>query len=118
MTGRDEIGRRPGPVAALLVLFGLLLNVATAPGGQLDRDPRAARLGNSEVVRTAAGVRLASRSDDDGSSRDQVVALPPAPQPVVADARTYPSGAALSLAVVPRPLDPPAHYRARAPPAA
>ena len=43
MTGRRQIGGGQRPVAALFVLFGLLLNVAGATGAQLDRDPRAAR---------------------------------------------------------------------------
>jgi hypothetical protein len=119
VTGRDEIGKKARPAAALFVLFGLLFNVATAAGAQLDRDPRAARLANSEIVRTVVGPRLASRNDDDGSGREDVgAALPPAPQLVALTADIHPAGAAPAPSATARPLDRPSSYRARAPPAA
>lgn len=105
-------------MAALFVLFGLLLNVATATGAQLDRDPRAARLGNSEVVRTASSARLAGREDDGSDQGDALATLPPAPNIVSLAATSYPSGASRIAAAAARPLDPHFRYRARAPPAA
>lgn len=119
MTGRRQIGGGQRPVAALFVLFGLLLNVAGATGAQLDRDPRAARLGNGEIVRTAAGPRLASRIDDDGGDESETLAaLPPAPQIVALATAAYPSGASVAPAPAGQPLDPCFPYQARAPPAA
>jgi hypothetical protein len=119
VTGRKQIGGRRGPVAALFVLFGLLLNVAGATGAQLDRDPRAARLGNGEIVRTAPGARLASRIDDDGTDQDEVSAsLPPEPRIAALAATLHPAGASDALAATARPLDPRSPYQARAPPAA
>ena len=118
MTGRKESGRTRGPVTALFVLFGLLLNVAGGTG-QIDRDPRAARLGNGEIARTTSGPRLASRIDDDRADHEEIVAsLPPEPRIVSLGAISYPAGSAEAPAPAPRPLDPLAYYRARAPPAA
>lgn len=118
MSGRKEIGGKQGPVTALFVLFGLLLNVATAAGA-LDRDPRSARLGSGEIVRTAANSRLASRVDDDGSDRDEVLAsLPPAPQLVSLVAVSYPAGRSGTMSAAIRPVDSHSPYQARAPPAA
>lgn len=118
MTGRHEIGRTRGPVTALFVLFGLLLNVAGATGS-LDRDPRAARLGNGEIVRSASTTRIAARADDDNADHDQIVGFVPGPPQLSSlAAMAYPSGlSSIAAAAVPA-LDPPAHYRARAPPAA
>lgn len=119
MAGRREIGRKQGPVAALFVLFGLLLNVATATGAQLDRDPSATRLGSGEMARTASGALLASRTDEDGVDRDDALAaLPPTPKVVALDTSSYPSGASGASATLARTLEPFLHYRARAPPAA
>lgn len=118
MTGRKEIGGKQGPVTALLVLFGLLLNVAGA-AGSLDRDPRAARLGSGEIVRSASTTRIAPRSDDDGGDRDELVGfVPPAPQTVSLASTAYPAGLSDASSAAPTPLPPPAPYQARAPPAA
>lgn len=118
MTGRNQNGGTRGPAAALFVLFGLLLNVATASGA-LDRDPRAARLGSGEIVRTTTGARLASRTDEDGSDHDEIVgAIPPTPQIVALASVMHPAGLSSERSVALRPLDPSFAYRARAPPAA
>lgn len=119
MTGRKEIGGKRAPAAALFVLFGLLLNVASASSAQLDRDPRAARLGTSEIVRTTAGPRLGSRIDDDrGDEGERLAALPPPPQVVTLAASAYPAGTSAVPVATRRSLDPRFLYRARAPPAA
>ena len=118
MTGRKEIGGTRGPVTALFVLFGLLLNVASA-NGQLDRDPRSARLGNGEIVRTTTGTRIASRIDDDGADHDEILGtIPPPPRLASLAAASHPAGLASAPWAAPLPLDPRANYRARAPPAA
>jgi hypothetical protein len=118
VTGRDEIGRTRGPVAALFVLFGLLLNVASASGAQVDRDPRAARLGNGEIVRTAPGTRFASRIENGDADQDEVFAsLPPEPRIIALAGTSHPAGPSNVLAAA-RALDPRSPYRARAPPAA
>lgn len=117
MTGRKKIGETRVPVTALLVLFGLLLNVASATG-RLDRDPRSARLGNGEVVRTASATRIAGRVDDDSDHDEILAALPPAPRLVPLAVASHPAGLSRASVDAPLPHAPSAHYWARAPPAA
>ena len=118
VTGRTEIGGTRGPVTALFVLLGLLLNVASATG-QLDRDPRSARLGNGEIVRTTSTARVAGRADDDRADRDEIAGpIPPAPRLVSLGAASHPAGLSSAPSAASLPLAPSAHYRARAPPAA
>lgn len=118
MVGQRQIGRARGPVTALFVLFGLLLNISVATG-QIDRDPRAARLGSGEIVRTAPNARLAGRGDDDRFDHDEVVgSIPPTPQIVALAVVSRPSGSSNATDVAVLPLDRSFHYRARAPPAA
>jgi hypothetical protein len=105
-------------MTALFVLFGLLLNVACATG-QLDRDPRSARLGNGETVRMTSATRIAGRVDDDGSDHDEALgAIPPMPQIVPLVSASHPAGGGVASAGAPLFLAPPSHYRARAPPVA
>lgn len=118
MTGRKDIGGTRGPVTALFVLFGLLLNVASATGS-LDRDPRSARLGSGEIVRTAPGTRLASRADDDRADHDEIVGpLPAEPRVISIAALSHPGGLTPAPTAATPPLAPAAYYQARAPPAA
>lgn len=109
--------RKPGAVAALAVLFGLLLNVAGATGAHPARDGRTS-LGNGEIVRSAAGTRLATRAGNDDADRESVAAvLPPPPRIVTARLSIRPAATSHNATASARTSEPTLSYRARAPPA-
>ena len=118
MNEHDEMRRTGRPVAALFVLFGLLLNVAGS-GPLLARDSGAARLGNGEITRSALAVRVAGRASEDGGDLDEALALLSPPPSVVTDLLSVgPANISVATSRADTAHDRPLHYRARAPPAA
>ena len=117
MSERVETKGKQGPVTVLTLLFGLLLGLS-GPGAQLQPDPASARLGNGEVIRTASGLRAATRSSDDNPDQAKLALVPPAPQVVTELASVRPAAAPVPAAANAAALAPRVHYRARAPPAA
>jgi uncharacterized membrane protein YdfJ with MMPL/SSD domain len=111
---------RQGPLAVLLVLFGLFLSSTTGAAARAEADSPFSRLAQSRVSKSIGTLRTAPRDlaaeDDDPS--ETPLALPPGAQEVrsvfaVRPASTpslhQPSAATGRV---------PAGYRARAPPAA
>ena len=118
MNEHEELRRTGRPVAALFVLFGLLLNVAGS-GPLLARDSSAARLGNGEITRSAIAVRTAGRTSEDGADRDEALALLPPPPNVVTELLSVgPANLSVAATRAGTVRDRPFPYRARAPPAA
>ena len=117
MAEEVESRRKQGPVTVLTLLFGLLIGLS-GPGAQLQPDPAQARLGNGEVIRTASGLRLASRSSNDNSDDARLALVPPAPQVVTELVSVRPATAPAPAAANAAARATLVHYRARAPPAA
>jgi hypothetical protein len=113
----SESKRKQRPVTVLAILFGLLVGLS---GGTPTRfDSSTARLGNGEILRTAAGLRGGARSGEDRPDRDDATALlPSAPRIVTELVSVRPATPAVAAIGRSASLDPQFHYRARAPPAA
>ncbi|MDB5667827.1 MAG: hypothetical protein JWL74_777 [Alphaproteobacteria bacterium] len=117
MAQEVESKRKQGPVTVLTLLFGLLLGFA-GPGAQLQSDSGQARLGTGEVIRTASGLRIASRSSDDNPDHSGLALVPPVPRVVTELVSVHPAAATVPVAANPAALARHFHYQARAPPAA
>lgn len=114
----NESKRKQGRVTVLALLFGLLLGFSG--GGTASKfDSNQARLGNGGIVRTAAGLRIGSRSGEDRpDTEDTPALLSPAPRIVTELVSIRPAAPAVETAAPVPSLDARFHYQARAPPAA
>lgn len=117
MSERVETKGKQGPVTVLTLLFGLLLGLS-GPAAQAQPDPGQARLGSGEVIRTAAGLRAASRSSNENPDDATLALVPPAPQVVTELASLRPAAATVPAAANAATRAPRIYYQARAPPAA
>ena len=108
---------RRGPLAALLILFGLLLSSGPAAAGSGLREP-AVRLGPARQAASTAILPPGTRNPLDDEASGAGAFLPPSATGIVTaflwsrPAAEAPSGA---FAALPEPAR--ASYRARAPPA-
>ncbi|TFI58591.1 hypothetical protein E2493_09200 [Sphingomonas parva] len=118
MAGRTDRTDRAMPLAALLVLFCLLLGVSPQLGGTV-RDT-SARLGAVRPGASPSLLRTAERATlSDQAAPDQAKAfLPPSPPQIATRTVAYPTSACIVSAASPPATPAPAAYRARAPPAA
>lgn len=112
----DERKQRAFTVLALFiaVLFG-----QSGAAAATDLDRSAARLGQSDAVKSGAVVRTATRSATDDADADELLALlPPEPRIRRDILSVRATGEGVRHAVVPLPTRVAPAYRARAPPAA
>jgi hypothetical protein len=112
---------RRGPLAALLILLGLVLASGTAAAAGYDLSTPASRLGPIRPGQATALLPPGTRNPLDGEQSDPATGpspLPSAPGIVTErlGARPRAEGPSSAQAAVPPP--PVASYRARAPPAA
>jgi hypothetical protein len=111
---------RRGPLAALLVLLGLLLTSGTSAAASHDPRAPASRLGSSRPGAAAALLPAGTRNPlDDEISGDGAgpTLLPSAPGVVTRRLWARPLAEAPSAALAGGPKPASASYRARAPPA-
>jgi len=114
-----EAGRRQRPVAALAILFGLLLGFSGPAGARLGADPGAARIGHGDGSRPTFNLRTTRCDDEPAEDRAAPVLLLAAPPQIVTEhGALRPAADGGSIPASFAPADRHFAYFARAPPAA